>query len=199
MRYKILFAFLFLIIYLLLLFILASFEVISGGLFVSFSAILLVLCYFIVGIIHNIFTDIYDKKNPFKQFEKKELPKNNEIIITTLKKIKSKQYILPIKNGVIAVNGSGVHVIKLFQASGHLKYDKKWYFDSREINNPFDYKGDYYYLIRNIGTTYELNGINVVNLTELLFKIENSLIIPKYTDEQIDIILKEVQYGYNKN
>lgn len=198
MKNKIFFAIVFSIVYLILLIIISTFTT-NIGMLLTLGAITLILCYFIVGLIYNIFNDIYDNKKPFKQFEKRELPKNNEIIITTLKKIKSKQYIVPIKNGVIAINGSGIHVIKLFQASGNLKYDGTWYFDSRKINSPFDYKGNYYYLIKNIGTTYEVKDVFVVNLTELLFKIQNSLIIPKYTDEQIDELLKEVQYGYNKN
>ena len=123
------------------------------------------------------------KRYVFKQFEKKEPLENNEIIITTLKKIPEKKYIIPIKDGAVAINRGGIHVVKLFQASGNLKYDKNWYFNNLKIDNPFDYKGDYYYLIRNVGTNYEVYNINVVTLSELLFKVQNSLIVPKYTYE----------------
>ena len=157
------------------------------------------VCFFVFGLFHNILSDIYDKKKPFKQFEKKEPLENNEIIITTLKKIPEKQYIIPIKDGAVAINRGGIHVVKLFQASGNLKYDKNWYFNNLKIDNPFDYKGDYYYLIRNVNTNYEVYNINVVTLSELLFKVQNSLIVPKYTYEEVDELYKEVTYGNYKN
>ena len=130
---------------------------------ISDLVILLVVCFFVFGLFHNILSDIYDKKKPFKQFEKKEPLENNEIIITTLKKIPEKQYIIPIKDGAVAINRGGIHVVKLFQASGNLKYDKNWYFNNLKIDNPFDYKGDYYYLIRNVNTNYEVYNITSIN------------------------------------
>lgn len=172
----------------------------APGLGYFYCGFILLFAVFTTGIFVKILKESESGKNPFDVFKKRQNSDDVEIIISNLQKIDSYKHIMSIANGIILIDGSGINVIKMIKGRGKLSNKNNiWTFNNKKINNPFDIKADNYYLIRDLELIYELDGVEVVNLSELIFRIENKLIKPKYNNEEIDELKKQVQYGYNQN
>ena len=160
-------------------------KILSG----NFIAQLLLFIFYLILVIGTIYKFIKERLEGYdslKIFDKREEIESNEVIINTLKKMDEYQKIIPIKDGVILINRSGIHIIKLFKEQGILSHDKEFKINDKIVDNIFEIEADYYYLIRNIDTVYKLNDINIVNLSQLVLKIKKTLNNPKYDKKQID-------------
>lgn len=160
-------------------------KILSGN---FIAQLLLFIFYFIlvIGTIYKFVKERLEGYDSLKIFDKREEIESNEVIINTLKKMDEYQKIIPIKDGVILINRSGIHIIKLFKEQGILSHDKEFKINDKIVDNIFEIEADYYYLIRNIDTVYNLNDINIVNLSQLVLKIKKTLNNPKYDKKQID-------------
>lgn len=160
-------------------------KILSGN---FIAQLLLFIFYFIlvIGTIYKFIKERLEGYDSLKIFDKREEIESNEVIINTLKKMDEYQKIIPIKDGVILINRSGIHIIKLFKEQGILSHDKEFKINDKIVDNIFEIEADYYYLIRNIDTVYKLNDINIVNLSQLVLKIKKTLNNPKYDKKQID-------------
>lgn len=160
-------------------------KILSGN---FIAQLLLFIFYFIlvIGTIYKFVKERLEGYDSLKIFDKREEIESNEVIINTLKKMDEYQKIIPIKDGVILINRSGIHIIKLFKEQGILSHDKEFKINDKIVDNIFEIEADYYYLIRNIDTVYKLNDINIVNLSQLVLKIKKTLNNPKYDKKQID-------------
>lgn len=160
-------------------------KILSGN---FIAQLLLFIFYFIlvIGTIYKFVKERLEGYDSLKIFDKREEIESNEVIINTLKKMDEYQKIIPIKDGVILINRSGIHIIKLFKEQGILSHDKEFKINDKIADNIFEIEADYYYLIRNIDTVYKLNDINIVNLSQLVLKIKKTLNNPKYDKKQID-------------
>jgi len=164
-----------------------------------FLMLYVTIIFFMVGFIFKLIKELRYNIDPFKVFKKQEKVSNNEIIINMVKKIDTHQYIIPVKDGVVLVNGNGINVIMIFNGEGTLSNKNNiWTFNNKPIDL-FKTMGDNNYLIRYYRVNYDVTGIDILNMSELLFKLEKELIMPKYTNEQIDELYEKVKYGYNQN
>ena len=164
-----------------------------------FLMLYVTIILFMVGFIFKLIKELRYNIDPFKVFKKQEKVSNNEIIINMVKKIDTHQYIIPVKDGVVLVNGNGINVIMIFNGEGTLSNKNNiWTFNNKPIDL-FKTMGDNNYLIRYYRVNYDVTGIDILNMSELLFKLEKELIMPKYTNEQIDELYEKVKYGYNQN
>lgn len=160
-------------------------KILSGN---FIAQLLLFIFYFIlvIGTIYKFIKERLEGYDSLKIFDKREEIENNEVIINTLKKMDEYQKIIPIKDGVILINKSGIHIIKMFKEQGILTHNEEFKINDKIVDNIFEIEADYYYLIRNIDTIYKLDNINIVNLSQLVLKIKKTLNNPKYDKKQID-------------
>ena len=192
----------------LLVFIFSGYIVLTYDTLNLFEYIFYVLvwaisAFLVIGAMYRVVKDSKNKKgiNPFtKYYNLNEV----DMFITDIQNIEGYKKIIKNNNGFILINEAGIFEIRFLYCKGTLKgdiKDKKWFVNTREIDNPFLIKDSLKYLVLTKNMLVNVSGIRLVTKTKLAFVLENHLNKRVMDKEQIDKIFNdiEVEYGYNQN